>query len=50
LSDRDERSRKLAIIWRAPAASVAPTPIDPSAPAFETAATISGVDTPAIGA
>src|SRR4051812_27142707 len=35
---------------RAPAASVAPTPSEPSAPAFETAAASRGVDTPAIGA
>jgi hypothetical protein len=35
---------------RAPAASVAPTEIDPSAPVFDTAAASSGVETPAIGA
>lgn len=50
LSERLERSRKAAIIERAPAASVLPTPIDPSAPALATALAISGVDTPAIGA
>jgi hypothetical protein len=50
LSVRCERARNAAIICCAPAAFVAPTPIDPSAPAFETAAAISGVDTPAMGA
>jgi hypothetical protein len=50
LSDRSERARNAAIICLAAAAVVAPTAIDPSAPALETAAAISGVDTPAIGA
>jgi len=39
-----------AIICCAPCAFVAPTPIDPSAPAPDTAAAISGVETPAMGA
>jgi hypothetical protein len=50
LSDRAERARTSAIILLAPSASVAPTPIDPSAPAFATAAASAGEDTPAIGA
>ena len=50
LRERPERARTSAIILRAPSPSVAPTPIDPSAPAFETAAAIAGEDTPAIGA
>ena len=50
LSERAVRSRNWAIMRRAPAAFVAPTPMDPRAPAFDTAAAIAGVDTPAIGA
>ena len=34
----------------APSAFVAPTPIEPSAPEFDAAAAIAGVETPAIGA
>jgi hypothetical protein len=37
-------------IFRAPAAFVAPTPIEPKAPAFATAAAMAGDDTPAMGA
>jgi hypothetical protein len=39
-------SRKSAIIARAAAASLAPTPMDPSAPASHTAAASTGVETP----
>src|SRR3546814_7795589 len=35
---------------RAPVASVAPTAMEPSAPALETAAAMAGVETPAMGA
>jgi hypothetical protein len=49
-SERLERARTSAIILLAPSASVAPTAIDPSAPAFATAAANAGEDTPAIGA
>src|SRR3979411_1923241 len=34
----------------APSGFSAPTPIDPSAPAFDTPAAMAGVDTPAMGA
>jgi hypothetical protein len=38
------------IICRVVSASTDPTPSEPSPPAFDTAAAISGVETPAIGA
>jgi hypothetical protein len=50
LNARVVRLRTSSIIARAPAASVAPTPIDPKAPASDTAAANEGVATPAIGA
>jgi hypothetical protein len=50
LKGRCVRERISSIILRAPAASVAPTLIEPSAPASETAAASAGVETPAMGA
>jgi hypothetical protein len=50
LNGRFECSRISAIIFRAPAAFVAPTPIEPNAPPFPTAAAMAGDDTPAMGA
>jgi hypothetical protein len=50
LKGRSVRALRSVIIERAPAASVAPTAIEPSAPAFDTAAARAGVEVPAIGA
>jgi hypothetical protein len=50
LNGRRVAARTSAISARAPAASVAPTEIEPSAPALDTAAASAGVDTVAIGA
>src|SRR4029077_19408890 len=50
LNGRSVRDRAARIIPRAVSGSDAPTPTEPSPPAFDTAAAISGVDTPAIGA
>src|SRR5271165_4494331 len=50
LNARLEAARMAAIMSRAPSASVAPTPIEPRPPAFETAAAMAGVETPAMGA
>src|SRR5579859_3088796 len=50
LKDRFVRSRIAAIIVRAPAALVAPTPTEPSPPALATAAAMAGDEVPAIGA
>ena len=49
LNGRSHNCRTDAIIRRASAAGRFPTPMDPKPPAIETAAAISGVDTPAIG-
>ena len=50
LNGRSVLDRTAAIICRVVSASTDPTPMEPSPPAFDTAAAISGVDTPAIGA
>src|SRR5258708_17182360 len=50
LRGRTERSRTAAIILLASSAFDAPSPIEPSAPALDTAAAIAGEATPAIGA
>src|SRR5262249_11391111 len=47
---RSVLARTAAIMRRVASASTAPEPIEPTAPALATAAAISGVDTPAIGA
>lgn len=50
LNGRSVSARVSRIILRAPSAFVAPTPSEPSPPAFDTAAASAGVLTPAIGA
>ncbi|MFO0847993.1 MAG: hypothetical protein U0871_05460 [Gemmataceae bacterium] len=50
LNGRSVSARTARIIPRAYSGSAAPTPMEPSLPAFDTAAAISGVDIPAMGA
>ncbi|MFK4821846.1 FAD-dependent monooxygenase [Ochrobactrum quorumnocens] len=50
LAWRGVKATVIAIIAFAPAASVAPTPIEPRPPAMHTSAASAGVDTPAISA